>query len=167
MDERMNDDENIEGAIEDDEDKEGDDDDETVNEQNNENDIVKPDVVGDGDGESGKTRKVRKTKRQKRKDEKDKTKEKFNAAIAAYKAGEFSSINACAVAFGINQSTLSKYVRSGKTYIGKGKVSKVFSYEEERKIIDFVKARVEFGVGLDFRQLCQVIQFIMGCSHMT
>lgn len=111
--------------------------------------------------DQGKEIKIRKGKKQKKKEEREQTKEKFDAAIAAYKTGEFSSVNACAVSFGVNQTTLAKYIKSGKTFVGKGKSSLVFSCDEETQIANFVKSRVELGVGLDFRQLCLVIQELL------
>ena len=103
----------------------------------------------------------RKTKSQKKKEEKESKKEKFNAAIAAYETGDFSSVNACAKSFGVNQGTLAKFIKSGATFVGKGKKSLVFSDDEETQIADFVKKRVELGAGLDFSQLCLVIQELL------
>ena len=100
-------------------------------------------------------------KTQKKREEREKTREKYNAAIAAYKNGEFPSVNSCAVSFGVTQKTLANYIKTGATFVGKGKTSIVFSKDEESQIINFVKTRVELGVGLDFRQLCLVIQELL------
>ena len=118
-------------------------------------------VEGDGEDDKKTEGKKLKTKREKKKGETDKKKEQFNAAIAAFKSGEFSSVNACAKSYGVNQGTLAKYIKSGTTFVGKGKKSLVFSDEEETQIADFVKKRVELGAGLDFIQLCLVIQELL------
>ena len=118
-------------------------------------------VEGDGEDDKKTEGKKLKTKREKKKGETDKKKEQFNAAIAAFKSGEFSSVNACAKSYGVNQGTLAKYIKSGTTFVGKGKKSIVFSDDEETQIANFVKKRVELGVGLDFRQLCLVIQDLL------
>ena len=118
-------------------------------------------VEGDGEDDKKTEGKKLKTKREKKKGETDKKKEQFNAAIAAFKSGEFSSVNACVKSYGVNQGTLAKYIKSGTTFVGKGKKSLVFSDEEETQIVDFVKKRVELGAGLDFIQLCLVIQELL------
>ena len=87
--------------------------------------------------------KERINKRQKKREERERTKEKYDAAIAAYKNGEFPSVNSCAVSFGVTQTTLAKYIKSGATFVGKGKNSRVFSNDEETQIVNFVKTRVE------------------------
>ena len=104
---------------------------------------------------------IRKNQRQKKKDDRDSKEATFNAAIAAYKSGEFPSVNACAIAFGVSQTTLSRHIKSGDKFVGKGRKSIVFSQDEEAQIADFVKARVELGVGLSFHQLCLVIQELL------
>ena len=124
---------------------------------------VDDEVEGEDKAEDDKKNKgeKRKTKSQKKKEEKESKKEKFNAAIAAYETGDFSSVNACAKSFGVNQGTLAKFIKSGATFVGKGKKSLVFSDDEETQIADFVKKRVELGAGLDFIQLCLVIQELL------
>ena len=84
-------------------------------------------VEGDGEDDKKTEGKKLKTKREKKKGETDKKKEQFNAAIAAFKSGEFSSVNACAKSYGVNQGTLAKYIKSGTTFVGKGKKSLVYN----------------------------------------
>ena len=111
-------DEDVDDQVEDDEDDQVEDDEDDQ-------------VEGDGEDDKKTEGKKLKTKREKKKGETDKKKEQFNAAIAAFKSGEFSSVNACAKSYGVNQGTLAKYIKSGTTFVGKGKKSLVFSDEEE------------------------------------
>ena len=115
---------------------------------------------GDG-GEGNDDVGVKQSKKNTKQDERDSMKAKFDKAVAAFKAGEFPSLTACAVAFGVNRTSLSKFVKSGKAYVGSGKVSSVFSEEEERQIVNHAKARVELGAGLSFKQLCLLIQELL------
>ena len=132
-----------------------------VDEDVNVNEDIDDQVEGDEEDDNKTEGKKLKTKREKKKEEADAKKEQFNAAIAAFESGEFSSVNATAKSFGVNQGTLTKYIKSGSTFVGKGKKSIVFSEEEENQITNFVKKRVELGVGLDFNQLCLVIQELL------
>ena len=136
---------------------------EDVDEDMNVNEDIDVDdqVEGDEEDDNKTEGKKLKTKREKKKGETDARKEQYNAAIAAFESGEFSSVNATAKSFGVNQSTLAKYIKSGSTFVGKGKKSIVFSEEEENQITNFVKKRVELGVGLDFSLLCLVIQELL------
>ena len=136
---------------------------EDVDEDMNVNEDIDVDdqVEGDEEDDNKTEGKKLKTKREKKKGETDARKEQYNAAIAAFESGEFSSVNATAKSFGVNQGTLAKYIKSGSTFVGKGKKSIVFSDEEETQITNFVIKRVELGVGLDFSQLCLVIQELL------
>ena len=96
----------------------------------------------------------------KKKEERDTKEAKYKAAITAYEKGEFNSVNACSVAFGVHQRSLDRFIKSGTKFVGKGKKSNVFSTDEEAQIVQFVRARVELGVGLSFKQLL-VIQELL------
>ena len=97
---------------------------------------------------------------EKKKEERDTKEAKYKAAITAYEKGEFNSVNACSVAFGVHQRSLDRFIKSGTKFVGKGKKSNVFSTDEEAQIVQFVRARVELGVGLSFKQLL-VIQELL------
>ena len=53
----------------------------------------------------------RRTKRQKQNDMKEKKKLKYDAAISAFKSGDYKTVNACAKDFGVNQSSLALYLK--------------------------------------------------------
>ena len=97
---------------------------------------------------------------EKKKEERDTKEAKYKAAITAYEKGEFNSVNACSVAFGVHQRSLDRFIKSGTKFVGKGKKSNVFSTDEEAQIVQFVRAWVELGVGLSFKQLL-VIQELL------
>ena len=59
----------------------------------------------DDDDVSEKNTSKRRTKRQKKNDTKEKKKMKFDAAISAFKSGDYKSVNACAKDFGVNQES--------------------------------------------------------------
>ena len=99
--------------------------------------------------------------KKKKKEERDAKEANYKAAITAYEKGEFTSVNACAVAFGVQQRSLDRFIKSGTKFVGKGKKSNVFTIEEEAQIVQFVRGRVELGVGLSFKQLCLVIQELL------
>ena len=115
----------------------------------------------DDDNGIEKEKRKHRTKRQKKKDKNEITKQKYAAAIAAFKSGDHKSVNACAKAYGVNQSSLASYLKSGKCFVGGGKQSIVFTIAEEKRIIQFVTDRVNLGVGLDFSQLSSVIQELL------
>ena len=69
----------------------------------------------------------------KKKEERDTKEAKYKAAITAYEKGEFNSVNACSVAFGVHQRSLDRFIKSGTKFVGKGKKSNVFTIEEEKR----------------------------------
>ena len=83
---------------------------------------------------------------------------RFGQAFEAFKQGVYPSVNSCALAFNVDRKTLGRMITSNRQYIGGGRKSVVFTAEEEAKLVNFVSQRLSFGCGLDFYQLCQVIQ---------
>ena len=105
---------------------------------------------GKNDDVIEKDTKKRLTKRQRKNDARENKKKKYEAAIAGFRLGDYKSVNACAKAFGVNQSCLATYLKSGKGFVGAGKQSIVFTHDKEKRIVKFVTDRVNLGVGVDF-----------------
>ena len=90
--------------------------------------------------------------------EKDERRELYNQAADAFRQGLFPSVTACAGHFGVNHKTLIKCLKSEREYVGCGRKSSTFSTEEEAKIVQHVSDRLSVGCGIDFSQLCNVMQ---------
>ena len=86
----------------------------------------------DDDDVSEKNTSKQRTKRQKKNDIKEKKKLKYDAAISAFKSGDYTS--ACAKDFGVsvNQSSLALYLKSGN-----------LSVEESRALCSLLTRRRE------------------------
>ena len=84
--------------------------------------------------------------------------EKFEAAMADYRAGKFSSIRKTAAHYGIDNSHLSKLLRENKEYVGQGRKSNAFPQEMELKLKEHLVWMMEIGFGLthcNLKLLCQ------------
>ena len=124
-------------------------------------DVEDEDREKDDDAVAEENPSKRRTKRQKKNDIKEEKKQKYDAAISAFKSGHYKSVNACAKDFGLNQSSLALYLKAGKGFVGGGKQSKVFTTDEEKRIVQFVTDRVNLGAGVDIDQLKSVIQELL------
>ena len=80
--------------------------------------------------------------------------ERLEADIAAYKADLYKSVRQCALAFRVNHCTLNNMLKDpDRKFVGKGKVSKVFSTEEETRIASHIQERMLIGCGMDIMQV--------------
>ena len=124
-------------------------------------DVEDEDREKDDDAVAEENPSKRRTKRQKKNDIKEEKKQKYDAAISAFKLGVYKSVNACAKDFGVNQASLALYLKAGKGFVGRGKQSIVFTSDEEKRIVQFVTDRVNLGAGVDIDQLKSVIQELL------
>ena len=90
--------------------------------------------------------------------EKDERREQYNQAAEAFRQGLFPSVTACAGHFGVNHKTLMDCIKSEREFVGCGRKSSTFTTEEESRLVKFVSDRLSLGCGIDFSQLCTVIQ---------
>ena len=90
--------------------------------------------------------------------EKDERREQYNQAAEAFRQGLFPSVTACAGHFGVNHKTLMNCIKSEREFVGCGRKSSTFTTEEESRLVKFVSDRLSLGCGIDFSQLCTVIQ---------
>ena len=98
-------------------------------------------------------------KKKKTKEEiKDEKRELHRQALEAFKQGQYPSVNSCASAYNISRKTLGRMIESNRDFIGGGRKSRIFTTEEEAKLVSFVSHRMSLGCGLDFSQLSLVIQ---------
>ena len=80
--------------------------------------------------------------------------QRLETAMEAYKANLFRSVRACALAHRVSPNTLGRMLKDPEMeYQGKGKVSKVFSKEEEIRIAAHITERMTLGCGLDVLQV--------------
>ena len=85
--------------------------------------------------------------------------EKFSKALSAYNENQYSSVSACAVAFGVPRSTLSVMIREKRDkWRGRGQRSVVFTEEEEEVLKRHVIERCELGVGLTIHEVCHQLK---------
>ena len=78
--------------------------------------------------------------------------------MEAFNQGLFPSVNACADKYGVNHSTLRKCLKSEREFVGGGRTGSAFTTQEESNLVQFVSDRLSVGCGIDFRQLCSVMQ---------
>ena len=84
---------------------------------------------------------------------------RFEKAIYAYKSGRETSVMAAAKVYGVCDTTLSKFIREGRGFQGQGLKLKIFTLEEEKKIVVKVKRlAAESGSKLTSKLLQRVIQ---------
>ena len=98
------------------------------------------------------------SKQKKTKEKKDNKRELYNQATEAFRQGLFPSVTACAAHFEVNHTTLRECLNSEREYVGGGRKSQAFTTEEEAKIVQHVSDRLSVGCGIDFKQLCSVMQ---------
>ena len=88
--------------------------------------------------------------------EKDERREQYNQAAEAFRQGLFPSVTACAGHFGVNHKTLMNCIKSEREFVGCGRKSSTFTTEEESILILY--NQLSLGCGIDFSQLCTVMQ---------
>jgi len=71
--------------------------------------------------------------------------QKHRSAIEAIAKGEVATISEASKQFGVERKTLSRILETGKNYQGKGKVSHVFTYEEEKSMTERILAKSDGG----------------------
>jgi len=71
--------------------------------------------------------------------------QRHRAAIDAIAKGECATISIAAKQFGVERKTLSRILETGKNYQGKGKVSHVFSYDEEKNMTERILSKSDGG----------------------
>ena len=92
---------------------------------------------------------------------KEEKKRKFDSAIEAYKDKQFESIHACAKHFGVCHKTLKTFILEGRSYVGGGMQSKIFTAEEEAKLVEHIKWCKSVGFGLTYFNLQLLIQELL------
>ena len=98
------------------------------------------------------------SKKKKIKDKKDEKRELYLQAAGAFRQGLFPSMTACAKHYNVNHKTLAECLKSKREYVGGGRKSTAFTAEEETKLVNFVSDRLSVGCGIDFSQLCNLMQ---------
>ena len=98
---------------------------------------------------------------QKKKEEMSKIVSNYEQAVLAFQNGEFTSERKCAQHFNVPRTTLQRLLKNNLKFVGTGKKSKVFTSEEESKIINFVVNQQEIGCGLSWYQLQLLLQEVM------
>ena len=92
--------------------------------------------------------------RRRRMSKKEEMAERLEAALQAYNADLYPSVRQCALAFRVCISTFNNLVKDpDKKYVGKGRVSTVFSSDEEDRIARHIKERMQIGCGMDIMQV--------------
>merc|ERR1719300_274646 len=71
--------------------------------------------------------------------------QKHRSAIEAIAKGEVATISEASKQFGVERKTLSRILETGKNYQRKGKVSHVFTYEEEKSMTERILAKSDGG----------------------
>ena len=108
------------------------------------------------------TKKRNRMSKAKKKEENDQKKEEkretFKKAIKDLRERKFKSINKCAQAHGVPSSTLRDLYRSGQDYQGPGRRVTIFTEEEEKKIVNYIRHQCKYGFGLSFFELRRVIE---------
>ena len=82
----------------------------------------------------------------------------YDEAIKALKDGSFDSVRSCAMHFGVNDSQLGKFLKSGREFTGQGLTSDVLTKEEELMFVNYIEGRAKVGYGLTYRDLKDDIQ---------
>lgn len=78
-------------------------------------------------------------------------------ALAYYKSDENISIRAAAKQFNVHHSTLLDLMKNGKSYTGRGKQSKVLTFDEEKMITNRAIEKVSNGQHFDLSVLRKII----------
>ena len=98
---------------------------------------------------------------QKKKEDIKHMKNVYDAAVKAFHAGKFKSLRKCATFYGVSTSKLHRMIVHSENFTGGTKKSKVFSYKEEKLIIDHVIRRQEIGCGVTWYQLQLLLQEVL------
>ena len=107
------------------------------------------------------------SKKKKKTEENELKKGTYKEAVKALNRGLFPSVTACAKHFEVCHTTLGYLVKSGREFTGSGRQSSVFTEEEEEKIVKLVKDRLSLGCGMDFKQLCLLIQELINALNTS
>jgi len=83
--------------------------------------------------------------------------QKHRSAIEAISRGECCTIAEAAKKYEVSRQTLSKFLSKGKNFQGRGKVSRVFSYEEEKVMAEKILAKSDGGKNLNFEIISEVV----------
>ena len=95
-----------------------------------------------------------KKKRKKKPTKKEEMAEKISIALAAWKAKEYDNVKACADQYHVPRTTLGTMIKLKKDkWRGRGRISVVFSDEEEDLIKRNIIERCELGVGLTITEV--------------
>ena len=103
-------------------------------------------------------RRSRAKKKEEREQMKTEKREKYRKAVAKLKDGKWKSINKCAQFHGVPASTLRDLYRSELDYRGPGRRLTVFTEEEEKRIVTYLRHQCKYGFGLSFFELTRLIQ---------
>ena len=96
--------------------------------------------------------------RGRKKSSKEEMGERLAAAVRDYKGDMFRSVRACATYHRVSHVSLGRMLKDpDRQYQGKGKVSTVFTREEEVKFAAHIKERMLLGCGMDV----MMVQFLM------
>jgi len=83
--------------------------------------------------------------------------QKHRSAIEAISRGECCTIAEAAKKYEVSRQSLSRFLRKGKNFQGRGKVSRVFSYEEEKVMAEKILAKSDGGKNLNFEIISEVV----------
>ena len=78
-------------------------------------------------------------------------------ALAYYKSNKGMSIREAAKKFDVNHTTLITLIKTGKSYTGRGRKSKLFSEQEEKSIVDKALQKVEIGEELSTKCIKELV----------
>ena len=85
----------------------------------------------------------------------------YQEAISEFRSGAFPSVRKCAAHFKLSKTTLLRLMNEEKSFLGSGRKSKVFTDDEEDKILKFIVSQQELGCGLSWLQLQLLLQEVM------
>ena len=107
-------------------------------------------------------RKLKKVmKKEEIKAEKELKKRQYKLALEACKANQFTSYYKCAKNYGVSSSTLKRLHLTGKMYVGRGKVNKVLTENEQIILSDHIKYMTSIGFGYTYYDLRLRIQELL------
>ena len=93
--------------------------------------------------------------------------QKHRSAIEAISRGECTTIAEAAKTYGVSRQTLSKFLMKGKNYQGRGNVSRVFTYEEEKSMAERILAKSDGGKNLSFDIVTEVVNEEIGIKRIN
>ena len=129
---------------------------ENINNEAEEENINIPSTSQDNTKE--RNRKSKAKKKEESEQKKEEKRETFRNALKDLHEDKFKSINKCAQAHGVPASTLRDLLRSGQDYKGPGRTLTIFTEEEEKKIVKYIRHQCKYGFGLSFFELQRVIE---------